>query len=368
MSYTITNGEFNHEKVPHLTESALSTGFQCQLNDSAHAVACSKELGYGPDMPADVKKVALADLMQMKSATTDGKDVTSPDQRLVARVVRNMNALEATPRVPTPDRQLIKGVMRNISALEAKPPRKTTIKTLPLAHPQSPSDLDKLAESTQSAFKLLVPWCRGKNLPSALAPISRQAILYVQAIDFSIVASQQGFTIAEDALSLSTILKESGPVVDANTEVDLQEYLRGMLDLATKGHNMAIEAMEKFRGVSQTMRELLRIANAEQNADNSSDKKANLKTLSDLKKGIKVLERFATHISLYVTWWNKMEMSHHAQKARAEHLTIDYNSLRNKVVIKKWGELREAYANYTDKIRALQDNYPTMFLESRCAT
>ncbi|KAF8153789.1 hypothetical protein B0H34DRAFT_676702 [Crassisporium funariophilum] len=315
----------------------------------------------GDEVNNDVKRASFSDQQPAAKVNID-----SPDRRLLRGVVNNINALEArsrktlTPKNP-PERRLLTGVARNLAALEAT----SAPKKLPLARPEAARDLDKLAESTESAFKLLLPWCRAKNLSPDLAPISRQAILYVQAIDFSIVASQHGFTIAEEAIGLADAIKESNLDGDVDTEVERQKYLQGMLNLAAEGHKLALGAMEKFRNVRETMFGLIKVAKAGHKAEDLPDKKAHVKILSDLKKGISVLERFATHISEYCAWWNAMEMAQQSQKDMTQRLAIDYNSLRDKIVIKKWKELREAYVNYTDKIRALQDSYPTLFLESR---
>ena len=127
--------------------------------------------------------------------------------------------------------------------------------------PPEEFDAVALARSTDAAPKVLWPWCQLHNLyvpfhtpirkfsyalyssdlPFASA-ISAQARIYVNAIDFSVVAVQLGFTTAEEAISLRDLIPVSTPNYH-------QSHLTGMLELARDGHNNATKALQMFRNV-----------------------------------------------------------------------------------------------------------------------
>lgn len=73
--------------------------------------------------------------------------------------------------------------------------------------------------------------------------------------------------------------------------------------------------------------------------------------LDNLKRDIDILERFLDHISVYIAWWNVLEMEHATQKDRGDSLIVDYQSLREVFVIKKWRTLKQKYVEYTVKVR-----------------
>ncbi|KAF8153756.1 hypothetical protein B0H34DRAFT_65591 [Crassisporium funariophilum] len=215
-----------------------------------------------------------------------------------------------------------------------------------LAPPSTIVDLDQLAESTKMAFDLLVPWCHGTQSLPALIPISQQANLYVQAIDYSIAASQAGFNLAEEALGFAASLCAD----EANST------------RTAESHKLADDAMTRFRNVREKMTEL--IDKAKTAKPTKQDEKS-LRILSELESKISVLECFSGHISLYADWWSGMEMAHVSQKSRTEQQAIDYSSMRETAVIMKWKELQKSYEGYTDKIRVLQDTHGTLFVESK---
>ncbi|KAF8161640.1 hypothetical protein B0H34DRAFT_841410 [Crassisporium funariophilum] len=228
-------------------------------------------------------------------------------------------------------------------------------------NPPGPMDLRELALSTERAFEVLEPWYQTKQSVPALASISRQAVQYIKAIDFSVVASQKGFNIANDALDLANTLKPVGTHSiddERKAEVERQKFLKGMVDQAVRGHKKAQEAMGKFRDVRVVMHELIKKAKAAQQEKGSN------KTLVELEKGISALEEFSNNISLYVSWWNEMEMTHLTQEGSTRALIVNYSSLRQMAVVKRWEGLKGGYLEYTNKIRALQDKHPLLFPES----
>lgn len=78
--------------------------------------------------------------------------------------------------------------------------------------------------------------------------IKLQAQSYTKAIDFSIIAAEQGHTIAEEALGFAKNIDEAG-----FSDEERQSYLRGMLDMAYRGERNAQKAHEKFREVRSTL-------------------------------------------------------------------------------------------------------------------
>ena len=74
--------------------------------------------------------------------------------------------------------------------------------------------------------------------------ISTQAVAYVNAIGLSVAAAQNGFTVAEEAISL-------GEHIHKRTPEELKTYLVGMLRWARKGRDNANETCQTFRDVRQ---------------------------------------------------------------------------------------------------------------------
>ncbi|KAF8153808.1 hypothetical protein B0H34DRAFT_719215 [Crassisporium funariophilum] len=227
--------------------------------------------------------------------------------------------------------------------------------------PPTDVNLDDLAQATLLAFELLAPWCRLHYASLALQSISEQALQYVKAIDFSVVAAQQGFMIADEAISFAELLPHSSPK-------DHHEYLLGMLAIADRGQQSAKLTVEKFRDVRTTVLKLLQDAAEEQSGTAFKAQGGNTldnEQLTKLEEGISVLEKFSTCISSYISWWNLMALSGKTQFDRTEHVVFHYDCLREKTIISKWRDLRRDYVTYTNKIRALQDSNPSLFSVSK---
>ncbi|KDR78018.1 hypothetical protein GALMADRAFT_138176 [Galerina marginata CBS 339.88] len=215
-----------------------------------------------------------------------------------------------------------------------------------LEAPPTPN-LKQLADSTFLAFKLLRPWCELESDYSSIAlnSIKCQAQAYVRAIDFSIMAAQHGFNIAEEVLNFASF-------IDEGTEVDRQEYLIGMLDIARRGEQNAVRSHNSFRDVRVKVFKLIQDATEEQT------RLGKMSELDDLKEGILVLENFSRCLSFYTSWWNLMKMTHTSNNARLGTVVVKYNSLRCRDVVDKWRDVRRQYVDYTDKIKAIQDADP----------
>ncbi|KAF9553105.1 hypothetical protein CPC08DRAFT_714064 [Agrocybe pediades] len=216
-------------------------------------------------------------------------------------------------------------------------------------------DLATLAKSTEQALSILRPWCTvTKHYKSkALVSIQIQALSYVEAIDFSITAAQDGYTIADEVLDFAEDIS-----VGKNTpEKELQEYLQGMLQLAQRGEENAKLAWTRFREVRHTVERLVREAKEERIQENKKLFAFLRGRLGHLEENIAVLERFSKAISLYMAWWNELNMTHGAITSRTTK--INYSSLRNEAVVKSWRTLKTAYVDYTNKIKAIQDVDPT---------
>jgi hypothetical protein len=143
----------------------------------------------------------------------------------------------------------------------------------PVAIFTPPDDFDAvaLARSTRKALKVLLPWCRLSNSYVSFTPrfatffeasysseltftgsISTQALAYAKAIGFSVVAAQNGFDVAEEAVSL-------GNLIPISTEDQHKRYLEGMLELAKKGHDNASKTLQTFRGVREKVLAVCRL-------------------------------------------------------------------------------------------------------------
>jgi hypothetical protein len=71
---------------------------------------------------------------------------------------------------------------------------------------------------------------------------------------------------------------------------------------------------------------------------------------NELRNGIKDLVIFANNIDHFATWWTWMKMEASTQKTRAQAIQINYDSLREEAVIRKWGTLKEQYVAYTKEV------------------
>ncbi|KAF8161633.1 hypothetical protein B0H34DRAFT_387823 [Crassisporium funariophilum] len=235
--------------------------------------------------------------------------------------------------------------------------------TYNLKCPENPLYLEELAKSTELALVILVPWCRTTQTPRALAPLSEQASKYILAIKASIEAANQAFSIATDAVNIATTLKNP----DNESQVledDRQMYLNGMLAMAVKGHKTAVDCKQQFRNVRIDMSKLIDEAEASSTSTNMFGLRKSDKKLTLLKEGISVLESFSKSISDYVTWWGWMELSQNALQRSGEQMFINYSSLRNKQAVQQWEALRNAYADYKDKIEGIQDKHGELFADN----
>ncbi|KDR78066.1 hypothetical protein GALMADRAFT_1299497 [Galerina marginata CBS 339.88] len=215
-----------------------------------------------------------------------------------------------------------------------------------LEAPATPN-LKQLAYSTFLALKLLRPWCELESdySSNALNSIKCQAQAYVKAIDFSIISAQHGFTIAEEVLSFTSFM-------DEGTEVERQEYLIGMLDIARRGEHNAVRSHNSFRDVRIKVYKLIQDAAEEQT------RLGKMSELDDLKEGVLVLESFSRCLSFYTSWWSVMKMTHTGNADRLARVVFKYDSLRYRDVIDKWRDVRRQYVDYINKIMAIQDADP----------
>jgi hypothetical protein len=75
--------------------------------------------------------------------------------------------------------------------------------------------------------------------------------VYAKAIDFSVAAAQDGFTVAEEALALVEYIEEATPE-------ERKDFLLEMRKFSRKGREKASEAHERFVGVGRTIQEVPR--------------------------------------------------------------------------------------------------------------
>ncbi|KAF9552215.1 hypothetical protein CPC08DRAFT_768465 [Agrocybe pediades] len=222
----------------------------------------------------------------------------------------------------------------------------STLEIVVLDAPEIP-ELRALANSTSQSLKVLRPWCKAEHTSIALRSIKLQALTYTKAIDFSIIAAEQGHTIAEEALGFAKNIDHTG-----FSEDDRQAYLRQMLDMAYRGESNAHKAHEKFREVRTTLEKLISAARDEQKLENAHK---DTKELNKLEDDVSILEEFSRCVSLFISWWIKMKMSQASLAARAHHVFVNYNALRERSVVQKWEQLKQSYVEYCDEIKRLQD-------------
>jgi len=81
---------------------------------------------------------------------------------------------------------------------------------------------------------------------AALSAIASHAQEYVKAIEFSVIATQNGYNIATEALHLTEM---SSDMSDIQTlTAGKQRYLE-LMDRAREGQNGAKQALQRFRDV-----------------------------------------------------------------------------------------------------------------------
>ncbi|KAF8890809.1 hypothetical protein CPB84DRAFT_1849062 [Gymnopilus junonius] len=217
-------------------------------------------------------------------------------------------------------------------------------------HPPGDVNLDQLAELTAKSLQVLQPWCNAEHQSDALKKIAHQAHTYTEAIHFSISAAQQGYNVANDALTLSQSVNSG-----EKTKEELGEFAYSMLKLGQEAFSKAQECLNKFRNVRQVLGGLI------EGAKTSTEYSIVEGKLKPLEEGIPVFEGLAMNISTYITWWNWLELKTNSQVENAGQLRIHYSAMRQKSVITKWAELKEAFVVYTEKIQSLEDTHPELF-------
>jgi len=105
--------------------------------------------------------------------------------------------------------------------------------------------------------------------------------------------------------------------------------------------------------------------------------------LSTLKETTKVLERFRTSITQYISWWTRMKMTMDQQANSTNELKKFYSQVRKQNVAQKWEKLSTDFQEYSNKVselpvlgsctsyltfiaiqmRLLQDKYPGVLLQ-----
>ncbi|KDR78081.1 hypothetical protein GALMADRAFT_245068 [Galerina marginata CBS 339.88] len=241
-----------------------------------------------------------------------------------------------------------------------------------LAFLESPRDLDTvaLARSTEKALQIIMPWCQMQNVSELVVAkdIHNQALVYAQAIDFSVGAASMGFAIAEDALTLVEFIPQT-------TDEERQEFLEGIKELAQKGLANAKEAMKGFVNVRTTIEDLLSKMKAEdQEAKIEYSEVSNgfvnvirrpfTEAKSELAKGIHDLEEFSAMLSKFVAWWNLMAMETSSQISRGR-IVIKNDKLHMMAIEARWKDHRKQYAAYVNEIGIVQDRYPKLFNDAK---
>jgi len=263
--------------------------------------------------------------------------------------------------------------------------------------PPDEFDAVALARSMDKALKILLPWCQLPNSYVSFTPqfvifleasysfefpfvgdIAALALSCVEAIKFSVVGARNGFAIVEETIILGDLNRNS--TVDEH-----QSYLAGMLVLGKDFCKNAAEMVQRFRDVRSDIFEvcclflccplvltcsdqLLRNVGPEHervefecsihiNGRSMSISlllyryaHLTLETLNNGRQdGIGDLEEFANNMHTFATWWNWMKLEADSQDNRTQLIQVNYNPLRQEIVIRKWRELRKQYVAHADE-------------------
>ncbi|PPQ83885.1 hypothetical protein CVT25_000629 [Psilocybe cyanescens] len=205
--------------------------------------------------------------------------------------------------------------------------------------------LRELADLTSHFYKLLRPWCFSEQCSLAIfKPIRVQALSYLQAIDFSVAAAQNGLKFSQDAIALAELL-------DSSDEMQHQEHLRGLVGLEQQAAENAENTKTRFRNIRVIVGKLLRDTQKQPlNVSESSEKQ-----LKEFEEGVNILESFSTCISIYISWWTTVHMSYKPQCIRHNSVPSEIRVLRNARLLHVYKDQRQEYIDYTDKIQSTQN-------------
>lgn len=138
-----------------------------------------------------------------------------------------------------------------------------------LLSPPHVNDLTTLAESALRSFPLLERWYQAREwcvilstylfltisyalsrslhhplVKSIINRIIEQADLYQRAIDLSLDTAQDGYNLADDAITLCETIAEGGTPTE-----HLASFVTGMLEIAEKAHERVTLTNSAFRDV-----------------------------------------------------------------------------------------------------------------------
>ncbi|KAF8153797.1 hypothetical protein B0H34DRAFT_66877 [Crassisporium funariophilum] len=251
-----------------------------------------------------------------------------------------------------------------------------------LSYPQH-LDLQGLAETTSQSLALLTPWVllgeSTKN--SAVRRVSAAATKYIAAIKLGVSAAYTGFAVTQNIMFLT----KSDLMMD---EKELQHYLVGMLERARKARGNANKAFEAFREVrqeifviTQDLQTELQLFGEQDASDEGIIKTPYSLNLSkmiylesasglssitnlprDLQEAVEVLVLFSQSTSAFASWWDWVMIEADPQiKSKPVEFEFHIDSLRDKEVVKRWGELRLQYTAYVQMVGKIEDANPRLF-------
>lgn len=83
----------------------------------------------------------------------------------------------------------------------------------------------------------------------------------------------------------------------------------------------------------------------------------NWKKLDEFERGIPTLEVFYGHLTLYISFWNAIDMDQNTQKTRHAALVENFDVIRQQGVLNTWKQLREQYLEYTCIVRIITGRF-----------
>ncbi|KAF8883877.1 hypothetical protein CPB84DRAFT_1850804 [Gymnopilus junonius] len=222
-------------------------------------------------------------------------------------------------------------------------------------------DFQAFSDATRRSLALLAPLMELRSINSKVTnEIVVQVLAFARAIKLGAEAAQKGFTATEDIISLSELVDRSSPQERA-------EYLNGTLELASEAYTEGKEAFDVFRDVrtkifslSDKFNFMLQNPHATPLTRTRNQAEAARRSFEELKKGVDVLEAFGRHASALAQWWDWVKVETDVRGGGQTAVVFDDSSLKQKSVVDRWKLLRNQFADYTNMVGLLEDEYPEL--------
>ncbi|KAF7351847.1 WD-REPEATS-REGION domain-containing protein [Mycena venus] len=185
--------------------------------------------------------------------------------------------------------------------------------------------------------------------------IAKQADEYDVAVKISLDMSQTGYTFAEDAIMLCTLVAERE--VD---EENLRIFVAEMLVLANRAYGQACSMNEQFTTIQRDVpqEQLLETPNgilqypAELIKQVSRGSVPPDGSVTPLENAQNDLMSLAACVGTFVDWWGAVKMKLNSLHSSTRLIKLDgSNPLRERAVLERWVGLRDQYTQYQNTVR-----------------